>query len=188
MKRIHRAHSHGNEQSEKPLVLSLCRHGVSDSWATMQKLQQEITAAKNFNIKARGVDPEGTKETLEGTRGIELTIEEIRQASLLIIASSNLNYLQQRFGKELVAALISEGYLHVRYGRESQFLTKDVRNINRMRAEWHKEYADLLQHSVKRRPASEMVYSEAFEHATTLDKKWHSEKDAKIERKKHLKH
>lgn len=188
MKKFHRAHSYSDEQTEKPLVLSLCRHGVSDSWATMQKLKNEISASKNFDIQARGVDPEGTKETLEGTRGVELTIEEIRQASLLIIASSNLHYFQQRFGKELVQALSTEGYLHVRNGRESQFLEKDARNIQRMRAAWHKEYADLLQHSVKRRPASEMVYSEAFDHATTLDEKWHSEKNAKTERKKHRKH
>ncbi len=187
MKKFHRAHSHGDEQAEKPLVLSLCRHGVQDSWSTKQLIEGNLVTAKNFNIVARGVDPAGVRETAEGTRGIEVTLDEIRKAVFICIHTSNVQFLKQRFGQELVTALQTEGYLLIRDGRECQHIDKNTKHPNRHIADCCKVFFDQLQQSFRRRPASEMVYSEAFDHATTLDQKWHSEKDAKTERKKHRK-
>ncbi len=187
MKRLHHAHAHGNEPAEKPLVLSVCRHGVSDSWATKQLLEGHLETAKNFDILARGVDPAGIKETAEGTRGIELSIDEIKRAVLLLIHDSNVHFLRERFGTELVNALESEGYLLIRNGRECQHVTKNTGSPHRFIADCCKTFVESLKLSLRRRPASEMHGSEAFVRAERADERWHTEKDAKKNHKKKFK-
>ena len=191
MKRIHQAHVHGDETEQKRLILSVCRHGVSDSWATKQLLEEHLQISRNFTIEARGVDPAGIQETPEGTRGIELTIDDIRKSCLLLIHDSNVHYFRQRFGQEFLTALHTEGYLLIRNGRECQHTTKNTQHPNRHIADCCKIFADSLQLSLRRRAASEMVYDEAFAHAEKADERWQSQKyqqkDSKKTQRKHQK-
>lgn len=171
----------------KPLIISACMHGKSDSWATKATIEGHIERAKYFDIIARGVAPQGKPhETPEGLRGVELKLDEIRQAVLILIHSSNEYAFRRRFGPMLTSALDTAGLLYVRTGIECQHLEKNTDRPNGRIAECCKIYRELLDVALYRRPASEIVHRKAFERAEIDDAAWHSQHGAK-DRQRHPK-
>ncbi len=159
------------DEHEKPLVLSVCCHGVTDSFATMGKLQ-ELERSKAFEIIARGVNPNGSpKETPEGMRGIELQVDDIKRAVLLLIHSSNTYIFRQRFGEGLLSTLETSGILVVRDGRETQHLLKNT-DTKRHIAEWNRIFTEMLNASLHRSPAEEVIAPGVFTAAVNSDAVW----------------
>ncbi len=179
-----RLHSHGDHASgddkPKPLILSVCMHGKSDSWATKLKIEDKIERAKLFEIIARGVAPQGKPyETPEGLRGVELTLDEIRNAVLILIHKSNEYEFRRRFGTTLASALDTTGILYVRTGIEFQHLEKNTDRPNGKIAECCKIYRQLLDCALKRNPAEKTVHPRAFELGSHADDAWHAERSAR---------
>ncbi len=170
-------------QKPKSLIVSVCKHGVSDSWAT-KGILEDLSQSEPFEIIARGVDPNGkVQETPEGTRGVELTIDDMRKAVLVLIHSSNRYVFRERFGHAFDSALETAGILYERDGRECQHLHKNTDAAKKHIVDCCKTYIDLLNASLHRNPAGEVLLPRAFDLATEADAEWHLKKDKKIERK-----
>lgn len=166
----------GSDSRPKPLIVSACMHGKSDSWATKATIEDHIERAKQFNIIARGVAPQGKPyETPEGLRGVELTLDDIRKSVLILIHSSNEYAFRRRFGPMLTSALDTAGLLYVRTGIECQHLEKNTDRPNGKIIECCKIYRELLEVALSRNPASETIHKKAFERAEIDDAEWHSQ-------------
>lgn len=159
---------------EKPLILSVCMHGKSDSWATKATIEGHIERAKAFEIIARGVAPQGKPHmTPEGLRGVELTLDEIRQAVLILIHSSNESKFRERFGRMLTSALDTTGRLYVRSGIECQHLEKNTDRPHGKIADCCKIYRQLLDGALTNTPTGEIINACAFQNAERCDEEWH---------------
>lgn len=170
------------QDQEKPLVLSVCCHGVTDSFATMAKLR-ELERSNVFELMARGVNPNGNpQETPEGIRGLELQVDDIKRAVLLLIHSSNAYIFKQRFGEGLLSTLETSGILVVRDGRETQHLLKNT-DTKRHIAEWNRIFTDMLNAALHRRPAEEVIAPGVFTAAVNADAVWQLRKQKGLERK-----
>ena len=177
----------GDLVKPKPMIVSVCMHGKSDSWATKATIEGHIERAKLFEIIARGVAPQGKPhETPEGLRGVELTLDDIRKAVLILIHSSNEYKFRQRFGSMLTSALDTTGLLYVRTGIECQHLEKNTDRPNGKIAECCKIYRELLDTALARSPASEIIHRKAFERAEIDDAAWHTQ-HAPHAKQRHLK-
>lgn len=167
----------------KSLIVSVCRHGVSDSWAT-KGILEDLSQSEPFEIIARGVDPNGKlQQTPEGLRGVELTIDDMRQAVLVLIHGSNRYVFRERFGHAFDSALETAGILYERDGRECQHLHKNTDAANKHIVDCCKTYVDLLRASLHRSTAGDVLVPRAFELATEADEVWHLKKEKKLERK-----
>lgn len=161
-------------EKSKPKILSVCMHGKSDSWATKLQIEEHLERAKMFDIIARGVAPQGKPhQTPEGLRGVELTLDEIRQAVLILIHGSNEYKFRERFGPLLTSALDTSGLLYVRTGIECQHLTKNTDRPNGRIAECCKIYRQLLDSALTHGPAESIVHAKAFVAAAVSDEMWH---------------
>lgn len=176
--RSHLLHA-DDERNGKPLIISVCRHGVTDSFATRDLLRQ-IPIAAHFEIIARGVDPIGKpQETHEGIRGLELQVEDIRKAVLLLIHKSNEYVFRQRFGVHLTSALDTAGYLYVRDGREAQHVDKNTGRTNAHIASHLAVYQELLLAAVRRSTAAALIGDKPFTSAETNDAEWQALKNGR---------
>ncbi len=173
------------EQDPKPLIISACVHGKSDSWATKATIQGHIERARLFKIIARGVEPQGKPHmTPEGLRGVELTLEEIRHAVLILIHSSNAYLFRRRFGDALTSALDTAGILYERQGIECQHLDKNTGRTNAKIADCCKIYRQLLDGALRRAPAEECIHQRAFELGTACDAEWHRRREEGSDRRR----
>lgn len=173
----------GQDHGPKRLIVSACRHGVTDSFSTKGHLER-LERSKDFEIIGRGVDPIGKpQDTPEGMRGLELQIDDIKRAVLILIHKSNEYLLHQRFGRGLTSALETAGYLYVRTGRETQFLEKDTDRPSIHIAEWSRIYRDLLDASLRRVPAESIIAAQAFVSGQAADERWQKQKQARTDRK-----
>ncbi len=183
--KLHHPHGNGNTGGPKPLVISACMHGKSDSWATKATIEGHIERAKLFEIIARGVAPQGKPhETPEGLRGVELTLDEIRRAVLILVHSSNEYEFRRRFGPILTSALDTTGILYVRTGIECQHLEKNTDRPNGKIAECCKIYRQLLDTALRHGPAEQLVHKRAFELGAVSDAEWHQQREANAERRR----
>ena len=116
------------------LILSICEHGVEDSWATKRMIEKCCLSMNDVKVSARGIKPqhETPRKHHDGTlRGVNLTLDEIRSAQLLVVHRSNLSRLKQRFGEDFVNQLKTNDRLFVRTGRECQFVDKNTSNAKK---------------------------------------------------------
>lgn len=171
-------------ENAKPLIISVCMHGKSDSWATKATIEGHITRAQLFEIIARGVAPQGKpNQTPEGLRGVELTLNEIRKAVLILIHSSNEYQFRRRFGSALTSALEIAGIFYVRTGIECQHLSKGTDSPRGRTVECCQIYRDILETALTHGPALELVSESAFMNAEKSDDKWHREHAPKTDKK-----
>lgn len=156
----------------KPVVLSVCHHGEGDSWATKLLIEGELESAKYFDIRARGIEPKAERETPEGMRGVELTMDDIRQAVLILVHTSNMSLLRRRFGKALIAALEEHEFLYERGGRECQHVEKNTGCPKKHVKKCCNEFVSLLHTALKAEPADDVLDESVFEAAEKSDVLW----------------
>ena len=176
-----KSHPTSSETQQKHTVVCMCKHGVSDSWATKGLLERYVEGthghlADRLNIVARGVEPirpEPQPQADGMLRGYMLTMDDVRDAVLLIIHGSNLYMFQQRFGREFASVAETAEYLWIREGRECQFVDKNVghnqkRHVQGCCGGFHR----LLHGLLDRKPLSNAINPTTLHAAEMVNERW----------------
>jgi len=129
----------------RPLIISGCEHGVTESWGQKDMLQ-ELTGSARYNIIARGVKPVYAPKFQHGhVVSVELQVAEISRAVALLIHNTKVGSYNERFGKDGISYLRETGYLYVRED-------KRCHNIHSIKQGQQELYRDILMKSHLRSP------------------------------------
>lgn len=129
----------------RPLIISGCEHGVTESWWQKMMLR-DITGSVRYNIIARWVKPvHAPKMQSWRVISVELMVDEISRAVGLLIHHTKMGSFRERFGTDAMTWLQRTGYLSVR---------EDPRchNIHRIKEDRQNLYRDILKTADKRIP------------------------------------
>lgn len=102
---------------KRPLIISGCLHGVTESWGFKNYLLENIRWANSFNIIARWVQPDHEPKMEDSTKrviSVELKVEEISRAVLILIHHTKFWHYRNRFGSDMLDLMKKEWYLEVR--------------------------------------------------------------------------
>lgn len=111
------------ENPEPIRILSLCHHGVTESWARKQTLEEVLTKKEldlaRVDIQCRGIDPVYKKPDHEG-RGQRATIDDLKKADLIFLHAKHQLIFDRVFGVNLRNELQGRGILIVMPGVEDR--------------------------------------------------------------------
>lgn len=133
----------------RPLIISGCEHGVTESWWQKDMLR-ELTGSARYNIIARWVKPVYVPKIQHGhVVSVELTVAEISRAVALLIHHTKMGSFRERFGTDAMKWLQNTGYLWVR---------EDPRchNIHRIKETQQKLYRDILMTAHTHKPLGQV--------------------------------
>lgn len=98
----------------RPLIISGCEHGVTESW-WQKTMLRDITGSDRYNIIARWVKPVHAPKVESGrVVSVELMVDEISRAVGLLIHHTKLGSFRERFGTDAMTLLQRTGYLSIR--------------------------------------------------------------------------
>lgn len=154
----------------RPLIISGCLHGVTESWGFKNYLTT-VPGSEHFNIIARWSEPVGPPKIDRGSLqivGVELQVEEISQAVLLLIHHTKLGSYRQRFGSGILTEMQEKGYLEVR--EDPRFW-----NIKKTTEDVRTKYEKLLKTIYKREKIGE-AYPDIVEILRNSDREYQKRK------------
>lgn len=129
----------------RPLIISGCEHGVTESWWQKMMLR-DITGSARYNIIARWVKPVHAPKMESGrVVSVELMVDEISRAVGLLIHHTKLGSFRERFGTDAMTWLQRTGYLSVREDSRCH-------NINCIKTEHLQLYRNILGTAHTRQP------------------------------------